>query len=181
MTDETTVPDDEAVDAAPDAAPVHEDEVLAAVATAAPSASFGVSPAGIDTAHVDREEYVAAVAAAKDAGFQMFTDLCAVDHLRRRRDRFEVIVQLVSLTLRRRLAVHVAIPGGDPSVPTITPIYQGANFYEREAYDLFGIVFDGHPDLTRLLLPDDWEGHPMRKDHPVGAVPVQFKGANKVT
>jgi len=181
MSDESTVPEEAQVDAADDVAAVPVDAVLAAIAAAAPGAELGVSLAGIDMVHVGRDEYVAAVAAARDAGFEMFVDLCAVDHLRRRRERFEVVVQLVSVSMARRLSVHVAVPGADPTVGSITSSYPGANFYEREAYDLFGIVFDGHPDLTRILLPDDWEGHPLRKDHVVGSVPVQFKASNKVT
>ena len=182
MSDEMPTPEETVEEGTPAAAPVlPEDPVLAAVAQAAPGAAFGVSPAGIDTVHVTPEGYVAAVAAARDAGFEMFIDLCAVDHLRRRPERFEVVVQLVSVSMSRRLTVHVAISGSDPTLASITATYPGANFYEREAYDLFGIVFDGHPDLTRILLPDDWEGHPLRKDHAVGSVPVQFKASNKVT
>ena len=74
-------------------------------------------------------------------------------------------MQLVSISLRRRIALTVAVPGDDPTMPSLTGVYPGANFYEREAYDLFGIVFDGHPDLTRILLPDDWEGTPSAKTH----------------
>jgi NADH-quinone oxidoreductase subunit C len=79
------------------------------------------------------------------------------------------------------LRVRVGVAHDDPVVPSISGIYPGANFYEREAYDLFGIEFAGHPDLARILLPDDWEGHPLRKDYAVGSVPVQFKGAHKAT
>lgn len=182
MSDETTAPEEPMEEQAAEAvAERPSDPVLAGLADAAPGARFSVSLSGIDTVHVGRDEYAAVIGAALDAGFAMFVDLCAVDHLRRRPERFEVVVQLVSLSLSRRLSVHVALPGSDPSVASITGAYPGANFYEREAYDLFGIDFEGHPDLTRILLPDDWEGHPLRKDESVGSVPVQFKESNKVT
>jgi NADH-quinone oxidoreductase subunit C len=110
----------------------------------------------------------------------MFVDLCGVDHLTRA-PRFEVVINLVSLSDRSRLRILVGVDGADPVVPSITAVYPGANFYERETWDLLGIRFDGHPDLTRILLPDEWEGHPLRKDSPVGSIPVQFKEANKAT
>ena len=87
-------------------------------------------------------------------------------------------MHLPSLHPPRRLRILVGGTRRRPAAPSLTGVLPGANFYEREAYDLFGIRFDGHPDLTRILLPDDWEGHPLRKDHPVGSVPVQFKEAN---
>ena len=110
-------------------------------------------------------------------GFGLFVDLCAVDYLHRD-PRFEVVVNLVALDPPGRLRILVGVPGEDPAMPSITGVLHGANFYEREAFDLFGIDFVGHPDLTRILLPDDWVGHPLRKDAVVGSVPVQFKGAN---
>jgi NADH-quinone oxidoreductase subunit C len=133
-----------------------------------------------DVAAVTLETLVEFAEAARDAGFGMFVDLCAVDYLRRD-PRYEVVVTLVDIEAPARLRISVGVPAADPSVPSLTGLFPGANFYEREAYDLFGIDFPGHPDLTRILLPDDWEGHPLRKDHAVGSVPVQFKGAHKAT
>jgi NADH-quinone oxidoreductase subunit C len=119
------------------------------------------------------------VEAAKEAGFAMFIDLCAVDYLHRD-PRFEVVINLLSLDPPARIRVLVGVPAGE-SVPSITGVFPGADFYEREAFDLLGIEFEGHPDLTRILLPDDWEGFPLRKDVPVGSVPVQFKGTHRVS
>jgi NADH-quinone oxidoreductase subunit C len=122
----------------------------------------------------------------KDGGFEMCADLCAVDYLTHpaRRlpegvhpERFEVVVNLLSLSQARRVRVRVQVPEGDATVSTLFALYPGVEAMEREAYDLFGILFDGHPDMTRILLPEDWEGHPLRKDYGVGRVPVQFKGA----
>jgi NADH-quinone oxidoreductase subunit C len=92
-------------------------------------------------------------------------------------ERFEVVVNLLSLSQVRRVRVRVQVPADDAEVPTLFDLYPGTEAMEREAYDLFGIVFTGHPDMTRILLPEDWEGHPLRKDYGVGRVPVQFKGA----
>ena len=71
------------------------------------------------------------------------------------------------------------MPGAEGTIATISDVFAGANFYERETFDLFGITFEGHSDLTRILMPDEWEGHPLRKDYAVGSVPVQFKEAHK--
>jgi NADH-quinone oxidoreductase subunit C len=91
--------------------------------------------------------------------------------------RFEVVVNLLSLSMRQRIRVRVQVPEQDPVVRTLTGIYPGTDAMEREAYDMVGIIFGGHPDLTRILMPEDWEGHPLRKDFGVGRVPVQFKEA----
>jgi len=144
-----------------------------------PSAEFGES-AGQRVVRVPRDDLVGFVEAARDEGFRMFVDLCGVDYLQRS-PRFEVVIELLSLDPPSRLRILVGVPGDAPTLPSITGVFPGADFYERETFDLFGIVFEGHPDLTRLLLPDDWEGHPMRKDSPVGSVPVQFKGSNQAT
>jgi len=129
---------------------------------------------------VPREQIVPFVTAARELGFRMFVDLCGVDYLRRD-PRFEVVITVMSLEAKQRLRIRVQLPGREPSMSSITSVYPGANFYERETYDLLGIEFAGHPDLTRILLPDEWEGHPLRKDYAVGSVPVQFKGAHKAT
>ena len=133
-----------------------------------------------------RAQYPAVVEEYKDGGFEMCADLCGVDYLAHpgRRlpegvqpERFEVVVNLLSLSQARRVRIRVQVPGSDAEVATLFELYPGVEAMEREAYDLFGIVFEGHPDMTRILMPEDWEGHPLRKDYGVGRVPVQFKGA----
>ena len=123
------------------------------------------------------ENWVDIVQAAKTAGFDSFVDLYAVDHFSQA-PRFEVGLNLVSMGAKERIILTTRVPYDNPSVPTITGEFAGANFYEREAYDLFGIEFPGHPDLTRILLPDDWDGYPLRKDYDIGAIPVQFKAGS---
>jgi NADH-quinone oxidoreductase subunit C len=81
--------------------------------------------------------------------------------------RFELNYHLLSLEYRKRIRLKVRIPGDDPQVQSVTPIWPAANWHEREAFDLMGVRFEGHPDLTRILMPDDWEGYPLRKDYPV--------------
>jgi len=152
--------------------------LLAGLAEQFPRARFG-SSLGDQVVRVERDDLVAFASAARETGLTAFVDLCAVDYLDRPEGRFEVVVVLLSTRLCLRLRLLVAVPGEDPQVPSLTGVFPGANFYEREAYDLFGIAFSGHPELTRLLLPDEWEGHPLRKDHPVGAVPVQFKAVEQ--
>ena len=133
-----------------------------------------------------RDTYKQMVSAFKDAGFETCSDLCAVDYLTHpgrslpdgvAPERFEVVVNLLSLSMRQRVRIRVQVPESDPSVDSLTDVYPGVDAMEREAYDMVGIVFAGHPDMTRILMPEDWEGHPLRKDYGVGRIPVQFKGA----
>ncbi len=136
---------------------------------------------GDDAIRVSPQDLALMAGVARAAGFEMCSDITAVDYLGVRRSRFEVVVNLLSLSLNRRLRILTALPPGNPPVvPSLVPVYPGANFLEREVYDMFGVVFDGHPDLTRILMPDDWEGYPLRRDFGVGAVPVQFKEAHHV-
>lgn len=123
---------------------------------------------------IDVTDWVAFAQNALDRGFDMFIDLFAVDHFSEA-PRFEVILNLLSMSANERILVSTRVPYDDPTVPTLVGVFVGANFYEREAYDMFGIDFPGHPDLTRILMPDDWEGHPLRKDFDLGDVPVEFK------
>ena len=122
----------------------------------------------------------------KATGFEQLSDLTAVDYLTHpgrnlpagvAPERFEVVVNLLSLSLRRRARVRVQVPEDDPVLDTVWDLYPGAEAMEREVFDLFGVRFAGHPDLTRILMPEDWEGHPLRKDYGIGRVPVQFKEA----
>jgi NADH-quinone oxidoreductase subunit C len=87
------------------------------------------------------------------------------------------VYPLQSITHNRRLRLEVSAPDGDPHIPTLYGIYPTNDWHERETYDFFGIIFDGHPSLTRIEMPDDWEGHPQRKDYPLGGIPVEYKGA----
>ena len=140
--------------------------------------SYASSDVTYTAVSVPVEHWVAFAEAAKDAGFDTFIDIAAVDHYRDA-PRFEVAVNLLDTAASERLIASTRVPYDDPSVPTLTGVFAGANFYEREAYDLLGIDFPGHPDLTRILLPDDWDGHPLRKDYAVGAVPVEFKAGSQ--
>jgi NADH-quinone oxidoreductase subunit C len=81
------------------------------------------------------------------------------------------------MTYRRRIRLEVSVTAEDPHLPSVTKTYPTADWQEREAWDMFGVIFDGHPGLTRILMPDDWDGHPQRKDYPLGGVPVEYKGA----
>jgi len=152
---------------------------LASLAGEFPYVVFEESPHG-DVAHARPDDLPHLASAVHAAGYDGFMDLCGVDYLRRQ-PRYEVVISLLSHVRRKRLRIRVGVDGANPELPSITDVYPGANFYERETYDLFGIVFTGHPDLTRILLPDDWEGHPLRKDYSVGSVPVQFKGSHKAS
>jgi NADH-quinone oxidoreductase subunit C len=87
------------------------------------------------------------------------------------------VIHLLSITHKRRIRLEVACPDADPHVPSVTAVWPSADWHERETWDMFGIIFDGHPSLTRILMPDDWPGHPQRKDYPLGGIPVEYKGA----
>ena len=87
------------------------------------------------------------------------------------------VYHLLSMTHNRRIRLEVTCPDADPHIPSVVAVYPTADWHERETYDFFGIIFDGHPSLTRIEMPDDWPGHPQRKDYPLGGIPVEYKGA----
>ena len=137
--------------------------------------------------HPSREQYVDLVKSLADDGYAMVVDLCGVDYLDHMGrslpagvigERFEVVVNLLDITHRRRIRLRVQVPESDCTLPSIFEIHPGAEAHERETYDMFGVEFTDHPDLTRILMPEDWIGHPLRKDYEVGQIPVQFKGAH---
>jgi NADH-quinone oxidoreductase subunit C len=111
----------------------------------------------------------------REAGWRL-SAFCGVDRLNLDGGevRFEMVAQLMQPETKDLLTIHVGAEGDPPTIPSVTGIFPTVNFMEREAYDLYGIRFEGHPNLRRLLLPDEWEGHPLRKDYGVGKVPLQF-------
>ena len=133
-----------------------------------------------DEINVEIDKYYKTIEDNKNQGYEMMVDLTAVDWYRKKEPRFEVIVNLLSVSKNSRLIINLSVPDEDLKVPSICEIYPGANFYEREVFDMFGIEFENHPELTRILMPDDWKGNPLRKDYGSGRIPVQFKNAPKV-
>jgi NADH-quinone oxidoreductase subunit C len=131
--------------------------------------------AGLEDARFDFNELTltiasdqirAAAASLQAAGYNFFEDMTAVDWFPAS-PRFQLSYHILSHSLMERIRLRVLVHGDDPSVESITSLWAGANFYEREVFDLFGIRFEGHPNLRRILMPDDWKGHPLRKDYPV--------------
>jgi NADH-quinone oxidoreductase subunit C len=129
-------------------------------------------------------DYHDVVRAYKVAGFAMLADLTAVDYLTHPgrtlpdgvgAERFEVVTNLLSLSAARRVRIRTQLAEDPAVIASVWDLYPGAEAMEREVYDMFGIRFTGHPDLTRILMPEDWEGYPLRKDYGIGRVPVQFK------
>jgi NADH-quinone oxidoreductase subunit C len=137
----------------------------------------GVS-AGDDWITVPAESVRDALAALRSDGYRLLTFLTCVDHLadasREWPSRFEIVYQLRNLETLDQLRVRAFIDGDPPRIDSVHDIFPPANWDERETYDLFGIVFNDHPDLTRILMPDDWVGHPLRRDYPVGGETVEF-------
>ncbi len=163
----------------------HED-VAAALDTALDGA--GIEPAAVEgvvihrgeiTFHVRREHLVAVAQQFRDdpaLRFELCAGVSGVNYPDDAGRELHAVYHLLSMTHNRRVRLEVSCPDADPHIPSIVATYPTNDWHERETFDMFGIVFDGHPALTRILMPDDWPGHPQRKDYPLGGIPVEYKG-----
>jgi NADH-quinone oxidoreductase subunit C len=132
------------------------------------------------TFHVRRESLVGVMQGLRDdpaLRFEMCMGSSGVHYPEETGRELHVVYPLLSVTHNRRVRVEVSAPDDDPHIPSVCSVYPGNDWHERETWDFFGIVFDGHPGLTRIEMPDDWPGHPQRKDYPLGGIPVEYKGA----
>jgi NADH-quinone oxidoreductase subunit C len=132
------------------------------------------------TFHVRREHLLAIMATLRDdpaLRFEMCLGVSGVHFPQEDGRELHAVYPLLSMTHNKRLRVEVAVPDADPHLPSVVSVYPANDWHERETWDFFGIVFDGHPALTRIEMPDDWPGHPQRKDYPLGGIPVEYKGA----
>ncbi len=151
---------------------------------AADGVTDAVSHAVVDhgeiTFHVRREHLLPVVQVLRDdekLRFEFLSSLSGVHYPDDAGRELHVVLHLLSMSFNRRIRVEVTAPDADPHVPSVVAVYPTADWQEREVWDMFGLVFDGHPALTRILMPDDWPGHPQRKDYPLGGIPVEYKGA----
>jgi len=160
------------------------DEVVDALEAAYPAFDEAIERVVVDrgelTLHIRPEHIVEVCQALRDdeaLRYELCSSVSGVDYLGQPDGRrLHAVYELTSMTYRRRVRLEVAVAADEPHIPSVTRVYPTADWQEREAYDMFGIVFDGHPNLTRILMPDDWEGFPQRKDYPLGGVPVEYKG-----
>jgi NADH-quinone oxidoreductase subunit C len=163
------------------------DEVVDALAEAYRAFDDAVIKVVVDrgelTLHIKREHLLGVAQTLRDNDalrFELLSAVSGVDYLAREGEngeRLHSVYHLTSMTYRRRVRLEVGLTTADPHVPSVTGIYPTADWQERETWDMFGIIYDGHPSLTRILMPDDWDGHPQRKDYPLGGVAVEYKGA----
>ncbi|MDF9814954.1 NADH-quinone oxidoreductase subunit C [Streptomyces sp. SPB162] len=132
------------------------------------------------TFHIAREHLVQVAKTCRDdpaLRFELCTGVSGVNYPEDKGRELHAVYHLRSITHNRLIRLEVSAPDSDPHIPSIVSVYPTNDWHEREAYDFFGIVFDGHPALTRIMMPDDWPGHPQRKDYPLGGIPVEYKGA----
>ncbi len=163
------------------------DAVAQALGSALQGAGIGFSDAieqvvvyrGEITFHVRRERLVeVADKLLHDPAlrFEILTGVSGVHYPDEPGRELRAVYHMLSITHNRRIRLEVSAPDADPHIPSLTGVYPANNWHERETWDFFGIVFDGHPALTRIEMPDDWRGHPQRKDYPLGGIPVEYRG-----
>ncbi|HKS52095.1 MAG TPA: NADH-quinone oxidoreductase subunit C [Pseudonocardiaceae bacterium] len=159
------------------------DELLAAMDERGVSAA-AIQQVTVDrgeiTYYVRREHLVALCRTLRDdpaLRFELCSSVSGVDYGPEVAQRLHSVYHLMSMTYRRRIRLEVAVDVDDAHVPSVVEVYPTADWHERETWDMYGIVYDGHPALTRILMPDDWDGFPQRKDYPLGGIPVEYKGA----
>jgi NADH-quinone oxidoreductase subunit C len=139
-----------------------------------------VADRGELTFHVRRERLPEVAAQFRDdpaLRFELCSGVSGVHYLDDTGRELHAVYHLLSITHNRRVRLEVSAPDADPHIPSLVGVYPTCNWHERETWDFFGIVFDGHPALTRIEMPDDWKGHPQRKDYPLGGIPVEYRGA----
>ena len=164
------------------------DEIADALGTALEAAGIGFSDAiervvahrGELTFYVRRERLPEVAANFRDDPALRFELCCGVSGVHYLQDtgrELHAVYHLLSITHNRRVRHEVTAPDADPHIPSLVGVYPTCNWHERETWDFFGIIFDGHPALTRIEMPDDWKGHPQRKDYPLGGIPVEYRGA----
>jgi NADH-quinone oxidoreductase subunit C len=160
------------------------DALARALAGAGASFDAAVEQVTITTAdltfYVRREQLLAVASRLRDdpaLAFELCLGVSGVHYPSERGAELHAVYHLLSITHNRRLRVEVTAPDADPHVPSLTGIYPTCDWHERETWDFFGLIFDGHPALTRIEMPDDWRGHPQRKDYPLGGIPVEYRGA----
>ena len=130
------------------------------------------------TLHVKREKLVEVCMVLRDKlRFEMCLGVNGVHYPDQTGRELHAVYPLLSITHNRRVRIEVSCPDSDPHIPSVVEVWAGNNWHERETYDMFGIIFDGHPALTRILMPDDWQGHPQRKDYALNGIAVEYKGA----
>lgn len=171
---------DDVVDALSEALGGGDSDVTAAFPALADAIERVVVDRGELTLHVAPERIAEVCQILRDdpaLRFELCSSVSGVDYLGADPRRLHAVYHLTSMTYRRRIRLEAAVTAEDPHLPSVTAVYPTADWQERETYDMFGIVFDGHPALTRILMPDDWEGFPQRKDYPLGGIPVEYKGA----
>ncbi len=158
------------------------DDVHGTLARTAPAGAIEkvVVHRGEITFFVRREHLLETVKLLRDdeaLRFELLSGVSGVHYPEDAGRELHAVYHLLSMTHNRRIRLEVTAPDSDPHIPSVCATYPTADWHERETFDFFGIVFDGHPALTRILMPDDWPGHPQRKDYPLGGIPVEYKGA----